>query len=275
MPELDEDGPALLTALAARGIEALPAVWDDDNVDWGLFELVVLRSTWDYAERRGEFLRWVDSLRRVLNPPEVVRWNTDKRYLAELERAGAAVVPTAFIAPGEPFEPPASRFVVKPSVSAGARRAASYVPRDRRAHEHVRALHDAGDVAMIQPYLEQIDRAGETALLYIGGRYSHTIAKAALLTATGPQGDVLYLPETVEAREPSQAERAAAERALAAIPFDMDKLLYGRVDLVPTHEGPVVLEVEVTEPSLYLGYGDDALKRFAAAIAAELQSTSI
>lgn len=267
MPELDEDGPALVAALAERGVTALPAVWDDSRVDWTPFDLVVLRSTWDYAERRSEFLRWIDSLPRVLNSPEVVRWNSDKHYLADIARAGVPLVPTTFVEPGEPFEPPETRFVVKPAVSAGGRRAASYPAGDDRAGTHVRSLHDAGDTAMVQPYLEGIDEAGETALLYVGGAYSHSIQKAALLRGETAAGDVLYLPETIDVREPSSAERAAADLALAATPFEPRAFLYGRVDVVPSDDGPVVLEVELTEPSLYLSYGAGAADRLADAIA--------
>jgi glutathione synthase/RimK-type ligase-like ATP-grasp enzyme len=272
VPELDEDGPALVAALDARGVKGIPAVWDDPSVEWAAVDLVVLRSTWDYAERRGEFLRWVDSLPRVLNSPEVVRWNTDKRYLAELGRVGVSVVPSMFVEPGRKFDPPDVPFVVKPSVSAGGRRAASYAAGDEQAGEHVRSLHEVGATALVQPYLEGIDEAGETALLYVGGRYSHAIRKAALLRgqAAAVEG-VLYLEETIEAREPSSAERATADRALAAMPFAPQELLYARVDLVPTDDGPVALEVELTEPSLYLGYAEGAVDRLAHAIAAALR----
>src|SRR3954466_2027321 len=111
VPELDEDGPALVAALrehgggapalvralGEHGVEPVAAVWDDRAADWARFDLVVLRSTWDYAERRDEFLAWIERLPRVVNPPEVVRWNSDKAYLAELAAAGVAVVPTAFL----------------------------------------------------------------------------------------------------------------------------------------------------------------------------------
>lgn len=267
VPDLDDDELPLVAALSARGVEGVPAVWDDAAVDWPRFDLVVLRSTWDYAERRAEFLRWADSLPDVLNRPEVVRWNTDKRYLAELQGQGVPVVPTAFLEPGEAFEPSDRRFVVKPAVSAGGRRSASYDPHDVRAAEHVRALHAAGDTAMVQPYADEVDEAGETALLYIGGAYSHTVGKDALLAAPPPAGDVLFLPERISPREPSDGERETAERALAALPFSAADLLYARVDLLPSSDGPLVLEVELTEPSLFLRHGAGAVDRFADAIA--------
>lgn len=266
--EGDEDSPALIAALAARGVEAVPKVWDDGAAEWNDFDLVVVRSTWDYAERRDAFLGWAESLARVLNPPAVLRWNTDKRYLRKLGDAGVSVVPTHFLSPGERFDPPERRFVVKPAVSAGSRHSASYEPDQAgEAREHVARLHAMGRTVMVQPYLDGIDSGGETGLVYIGDTYSHAVRKAPLLQPGQPPGDALYLEEQVEAARPSEAERAVADSALDVAP---DGLLYARVDLVPGPEDPLVLEVELTEPSLWLGYAPGATERFADAIATAL-----
>jgi glutathione synthase/RimK-type ligase-like ATP-grasp enzyme len=262
----DEDHPALAQALAERGVEARPAVWDDAGVDWARFDLVVVRSTWDYAERRDAFLAWAASLPRVLNELEVLRWNTDKRYLRELERAGVPVVPTRFLERGEPFEAPEGRFVVKPAVSAGSRHSASYEPGEAaEAGRHVGRLHAMGRTVMVQPYLDGIDSHGETALVYLGGAYSHAVRKAPLLRPGQPPGDALYLEEQVEPADSTQAERSVADAALRLAP---DGLLYARVDLVQDGESPVVLEIELTEPSLWLGYAPGASERFADGISA-------
>jgi glutathione synthase/RimK-type ligase-like ATP-grasp enzyme len=269
--EGDEDSPALIAALSALGIDAVPAVWDDPGVDWGGYDLVVVRSTWDYAESRKAFLSWAEGLPRVLNPLPVLQWNTDKHYLLRLERAGVPVVPTTFVEPGEPFEPPEGRFVVKPAVSAGSRHSASYEPGEAEAaREHIRRLHQMDRSVMVQPYLEAIDESGETAVIYLGGSYSHTVRKAALLRPGQPPGEALYLDEDMQATEPTPAELAVADQALTALASD--NLLLGRVDLVPRDHGPVVLEVELTEPSLYLGYASGATQRFADAIAYALDA---
>ena len=210
VPELDEDGPALVAALRERGVEPVAAVWDDPAVDWARFELVVLRSTWDYAERRDEFLAWIDRLPRVVNPPAVVRWNSDKAYLGELAAAGVPVVPTTFIEPGDALEPFASRFVLKPRISAGGRNTARYEAHELElARRHLEALHAAGRPAMVQPYLDGIDVVGEAALIWIGGEYSHAITKGALLRPGQTPGTGLFLAETIAAREASAAERDA------------------------------------------------------------------
>ena len=261
VPDLDPDDRPLVRALAARGVEAAPAVWDDQSENWAAYDLVVLRSTWDYAEQRDEFLAWARSLARVLNPLEVLEWNTDKRrYLADLERAGVPVVPTEFVAPGEVLEPQAQAFVVKPSVSAGGRRSARFDADEvGAARELVSRIHGDGGTAMVQPYLGDVE---EKALAYVDGSFSHALRRRVPLPSAGERS-VLYLDEQLGPAAATGAERATAEAALARAPGE---LLYGRVDIV---DG-AVLELEVTEPSLYLAFGEGAVDRFAAAIASRL-----
>jgi glutathione synthase/RimK-type ligase-like ATP-grasp enzyme len=265
VPEGDDEAPALTGALARLGVEAVPAVWNDPIVDWAAFDLVVIRSTWDYPARREQFLDWAESLPSVLNAPEVLRWNTDKRYLQGLP---GTAVPTTFIEPGSSFHAPDSSFVVKPSVGAGSIGAARYEGRDSRAEQHVAELHAAGMTVMVQPYVEAVDREGELALIFLGGRFSHAVRKEALLEVGSGPATGLYLEETMNAAEASPRELEIAEQALGAIPFSHEELLYARVDLLP---GPVVLEVELTEPSLFIGYEPEAPGRFADAITAASQ----
>jgi hypothetical protein len=240
----------------------VPAVWDDEAVDWGAFDLVVIRSTWDYPNRRDEFLAWAESLPQVLNPPEVLRWNTDKRYLEQL---GTDAVPSQFVEPGEPFEPPDEPFVVKPAVGAGSIGAARYDGGDERAAEHVAELHVAGKTVLVQPYVQAIDDVGERALIYLAGSFSHTVHKEPILATVAQPGVGLYVEEQLASAEAAADELAISERVLEAIPFERGSLLYARIDLLP---GPLVLEVELTEPSLFIGYAEGAAERFADAIVA-------
>ena len=198
---------------------------------------------------------------RILNSPDVLRWNTDKRYLATL---GPQTIPTNFLEPGQPFVVPGFPFALKPSVGAGSIGAARYDAGDERAQEHVARLHAAGQTVMIQPYVEAVDRDEELALHFVGGDFSHAVRKAAMLPHGGEPGEGLFVEERISATQPSEKESDLAERTLDAVPFPRHELLYARVDLLP---GPVVLEVELTEPSLYLGYAHDAAERFAVAIA--------
>ena len=110
LPEVDPDEQLVLEPLRRRRIEPVAAAWDDPAVDWAAFDLVVIRSTWDYPTRRPEFIAWAQSVPRLVNPADVVAWNTDKRYLRDLTDAGLPVVTTSWIAPGEPIIlPPTGR----------------------------------------------------------------------------------------------------------------------------------------------------------------------
>ena len=261
--ELEEDDRLLLAELG----EGEAVVWDDPAADWDAYDLVVVRSTWDYTDRPAEFLAWADRVgARLRNPPAVLRWNTDKRYLADLDAAGLPVVPTTFLEPGAPIVLGDGPCVVKPAVSAGSRDTARH-DHPRAAAEHVRALLGDGRVAMVQPYVAGIDEAGETALLYFDGRYDHAIRKAPILTGGAPDFDGLFAPESISPREPSAAERAVGDAVVAHVAERFgESLLYARVDLLPAPDGPVVLELELTEPSLFLAHSDGAAARYAEAV---------
>jgi hypothetical protein len=278
---LDEDLPPLQAAMQAVGAHAHIVDWNDAGVDWSAFDIALLRSTWDYIDHLREFLVWVDATARqttLLNSPQVVRWNTDKHYLAQLARAGVPVVPSAFIEPGEDAasalqaflarHPRAPEFVVKPAVGAGSR--------DTQRHSRVQVesaiaqaqqLLTAERSVLLQPYFDSVDRDGETALMYFRGRFSHAIRKAALLppglTASPAVG--LFAPERITPRNPGVDELQVAERVLSALPFAPP--LYARIDLIRDSNGaPTLLELELTEPSLFFAYANGAAERFTAAV---------
>ncbi|MFD7604492.1 RimK family alpha-L-glutamate ligase [Streptomyces mirabilis] len=257
---LDRDLPVLRAALEGAGAEAVVGYWDDPDVDWAAFDLVVIRSTWDYSWRVAEFVAWAErcgKLTRLANPAAVVRWNTDKRYIGDLAEAGVPTVPTHYLAPGAPAEFPDDReYVVKPTSGAGARLAARYRPEEREtALRQLERMHDRGLTAMVQPYLTSIDTAGERALQYYGGRLLHASRKGAVLApGTAYDADKVAHPR-LEPWQPTPAELAVAERALAAVPrrTDGSELLYARVDLVDGDDGnPCVMELELVEPNLFL-----------------------
>ena len=277
---LDDDEPPLLAALAELGLSAAVADWADPSADWGSAELVVVRSTWDYAPRRDEFIGWarrVGAVSRLLNPVEVLEWNTDKRYLRELSDAGLPVVPTAWAEQTADVPAAVERWsgdvVVKPVVSAGARDTARFGPGERAAAaDMARRILTGGRPVMVQPYLARLDDDGETGLVYLDGVFSHAFGKAALLAA-GPLGEGLFAAEAITAREATAEQRAAGDAVVhhAAQRLGMVPL-YARVDLVPDDAGaPLVLELELTEPSLNVGVAEGAAARVAAAIAARVR----
>ena len=286
----DPDMPPLLAALREAGAQVHEVDWDDDDVDWSSYDLALLRSTWDYAHRVQEFLDWaarVAEQTHLQNPLAVIRWNSDKHYLAELARAGVPVVPSTFAEPDDDaaaavdtflanLANPSSSgagaaeagdFVVKPAVGAGSRDAQRHGRADRdQAVAHVRRLLDQRRAVLLQPYLRQVDEHGETALLFFEGEFSHAVRKGPLLRRGEAPTTDLYAKETITPCEASPCELDVARRALAAIPF-AQPLLYARVDLIrDDHGSPVLLELELVEPSVFAGFADGAAERFARAI---------
>jgi glutathione synthase/RimK-type ligase-like ATP-grasp enzyme len=245
-------------------LEAEWAVWDDPSVDWEAFDLVVVRSTWDYQQRRDEFLAWARRVPGLVNPSAVLEWNTDKRYLGDLRGAGLPVVDTTFLEPGEAFTPAGGPYVVKPTVSAGSRDTARFGPgEEERARALVDAIHAGGRTAMVQPYLHSVDTRGETALLFFGGSYSHAIRKGPILTPGAEPTTEVFAAEDISAREPTAAELDLGFLAVEHV----GPLAYTRVDVVEDERGrPVILELELTEPSLFFGHSRGAAQRFADAL---------
>ena len=274
LPDLDPDDRLLLEPLAALGVGADAVVWDDAGVNWGAYDLVVLRSAWDYARRRDEFVAWARTVSRLANPAEVVAWNTDKRYLGELLSAGVPVVPTEWIAPADAWSLPGrGEWVIKPAVSAGSLDTGRYDTADPSHRElaaaHVARLQRAGRLVMVQPFLPSVDTRGETSLLFLGGEYSHAVRKGPMLNGPDAEVDGLYKEEDIQPRQPSEAEVRVGTQALAAVAVGAGRLLYARVDLIASRDDePLLIELELTEPSLFLGTAPGAPERFARAIAA-------
>ncbi|MFB6838018.1 RimK family alpha-L-glutamate ligase [Streptomyces sp. NPDC056361] len=288
---IDYDMPLLLEACAEAGLEAEVCSWDDPDVDWSRFDAVLLRSPWSYVENLPRFLSWcsgVAGVTRLLNPLRVIRWNLDKRYLADLTAAGVPVVPSAFLAPGTAplpalraflaAHPRAAEIVVKPTVGAYSRHVQRF-PRTQEAEAAgwIAELHGQGHHVILQPYLDSVDHDGETNLIYFDGVYSHAIRKRALL---GPDGTVgVPTLDARSARHAREDERSVASAALAASADLLDlrgPLLYGRVDLVRGADGaPVVLELELCEPSLSMPFSASSADRFVRAIAARLADPAL
>lgn len=267
---IDADLPLLAGALRDRGSRVDVAAWTDD-LDWSGFDLVVIRSCWDYVPRRAEFLAWARRLPAVANPADLLEWNTDKTYLRELAADGVPVIPTGWAPqPTQPLpESPSGEWVVKPTVSAGSRDTARWSSRDE-VDAHVAELQRSGRTAMVQPYVASVDAEGETALLYLRGTFSHAVRKGPLLVAGEGVRQSRNSRKDLSAVEAGQAQLDVAEAALASAASRVGLTappLYARVDVVRGPQGhPLLLELELTEPSLFIPQCLPAAGRFAAAV---------
>lgn len=276
----DRDTAPLCDALASIGISGEHVAWDDPTVSWARFDAAVLRSPWDYTQRRPAFIDWARRAARatpVINPAHAIAWNTDKRYLAELAGSGVAVVESRFVPPGQPLAslPDWPEFVIKPTVAAGSSGAARFTSgQHASALAHAHALQAEGAHLMLQPYLADVDAVGETALVYFDGVFSHAVRKAALLGADGSRRCSQSHPDVIQPCQADADQRVLAEAVLAEAGRLLDlprPLAYARIDLLPSPDGPQLLELELTEPSVFLELGEGAAGRMAAAIQARLR----
>lgn len=277
----DYDTPPLLAALQDRGISAEPVVWHDETVDLAEFDLLVIRSPWDYPDRPSEFHDWLDRAQaatRVVNDPATMRWNLNKTYLADLEHAGIRVVPTVYATTVDAARAALTtheRVVVKPTVSAGARDTGLFEASDPRALALAERIIAAGGTAMIQPEVPELTAGREKALYAIDGIFTHAIAKGALLETGGGFLGGVYIehPELVPSTD---AERAFADDVIRAVreATGAETPLYARIDTVASEEyGLCVLEVELVEPALNLHVAPEVAAIVADAIVRTATST--
>jgi hypothetical protein len=274
-PELTEDDALFARALESRGVRVGAASWDDPAVAWDSAAAVVIRSTWDYHLRLGEFLRWVDRVAaatKLHNDARIVRWNSHKRYLDELAKREIRVIDTVFADAGSRLDVALmarahgwSDVVVKPSVSASAHETRRFAADEHEeAQAHLERLLATRDV-MVQPYLTALAERGELSLLYARGRFSHAVRRRSALVDAGSMPKSATAPASDAARRFAYRVLSAATDAVGLRPND---LLYARVDLAETGaDSHQLLELELVEPSLFLLHAPDAAEHFAEALA--------
>jgi glutathione synthase/RimK-type ligase-like ATP-grasp enzyme len=257
-------------ALRAAGVSTDVVSWDEDR-DWGAYELVVVRTPWDYFGRVTQFLDWAARVERetsLVNPADVLRWNSHKGYLAEFTAKSVPTVPTRLV-PGPSTdvadqirEVPWEEIVVKPAVDGGARHAWRGLRDDPSLSRVAERLTDHGDV-VVQPFVPAIVD-GERSLVFLGGRFSHAVRK---VPKAGDYRSQRHLGGREVDHEPDSAELQVALAAMAAAP---GRLTYARVDLVEWEGAPVLIELEVIEPDLFLRDVPERVDRFVEVVRDEL-----
>lgn len=290
LPNLSEDEQGLPDALRDRGIEPVVAVWSDPSVNWGQSDLTVVRSVRDYAKAPKQFMKWAYSVPRIANSAKTMEWNMDKHYMQALEKLGLPVIPTVWLEPEQRLSkqqihsrfPSYGDFVIKPAVSSGGRGTGRYTATDATSRGeailHAQYELNAGRSVMVQRYLEDIDVAGETSLVYLNGLASYQVEKDPMLHPryrnTSEAGVVEEVVRATEASEETWRWGERIRRALHAHIKNMsgrdELLLFNRVDLVrgapDSEEEFYVMEVSLIDGQLYLSQDEDHLTRFADAI---------
>jgi hypothetical protein len=263
--------------LIQRSIDVQEVPWRSASVDWNVFDLVVIRSPWDYQQAPSEFLAVLDQIESssatLLNSIATVRWNMRKTYLKDIEAAGGTIVPTKWLESPTVdqlknlFEDLQSeQIVVKPVVGANADHAYWLRPASDYQTFDAAAKVFQSSIALAQPFVESIQSFGEVSLIFFEETFSHAVLKT-------PKADDFRVQEehggVIQRWQPDQTLIAFAQKCLSACP---EKTLYSRVDIVFLSDNqPAVMEIELIEPSLYLTYCEESAERFADAIVRTMQ----
>lgn len=278
---MDQDEAVVAAALHDRGVAVDEVEWHDDAADWGAYDAVVIRSTWDYTQDVDAFVAWAQRVEatgtQLHNSAEVVRWNTHKGYLIELEERGAPIVPTAWLGQGDEVdlaELAHSRgwdgVVAKPAIGAGAEGLLVVPPgTDPTGHQTAfDALVAAGD-AMVQPFVRSIRTAGELSVIVVDGTVSHAVRKLP------DAGEIRTQVEFGAAYTAEEADADAVGLAEWLVEATGHDLLYARVDLLADDDGTWMLgELEAVEPALYFAWADGSQERFADALLGRMTTTT-
>ena len=265
LPGVHPDDVQLASSLSALGIEPVAVDWADPAVDWHGFDAVLIRTTWDYFQRYGEFLRWLDALPvPTINAVPLLRWNSDKRYLLELERLGVDIVPARVASlaalPGLLAGMSGQDLVVKPTVSGGAWNTVRGIAGDATFERAVSAL-PADCEYIVQAFVPEVARDGEWSLLFFDGEFSHAVLKRA---SSGEFRVQSQFGGSVDPLEPDAQMLASARQVLGAVAaLGFADHAYARVDGVVVDGRFRLMELEMIEPALFLSQRPDAAGRFA------------
>ena len=261
-PDLLEEGPLLIGALADVGLAAETVVWNDPGVRWMDYDLVLANGIWDNIRHVEEFVRWTEMVERdgvrVVNSPTTLRWNLDKRYLRQLAAAGVPVVSTTWVEHPSALELD-GEVVVKPTISGGGHHTARYQPHEHdAARRHVEDLLASGRVAMVQPYQPAVDEEGEVGLIFLGGTFSHAIHKDPMIRRGAGPVDDLIDNQVVVPTTPTDHQVGLGRQAVAAAEAILGPTTYARVDTVAGAGGePLLLELELLDPLLFFAWQPD------------------
>ena len=275
LPGWEKDDRPFHQALREKGAEVNILPWTDSEIDWSAFDAVLIRTTWDYWDVRDAFVEWAKKVEQgtlLFNPSSVVSWNTDKRYLLELEGCGFPLAPSRFITQWSEEDEawitnfPWQRGFIKPVVGANASDTLRFDATDwKQARAHIQSVLPKSGV-IIQPYLETVETEGEVSLIYFDGAFSHGVRKIPVPGDFRVQddhgaSDHPFLPSEEE-RKAGQETIRAAERSCGL----RNPLLYARVDLLRSEGEWVLNELELVEPSLFFRHCSEGASSFAEAL---------
>jgi len=265
-PDIHLDDKPLATSLRRFGVETIACIWNDPAVDWAKFDAVLIRSIWDYFKHYASFKKWLAQLPvSTINNKELLLWNSDKRYLVELEKYGVPIIPTQIVSASQLQSTlatmPGREVVIKPTVSGTAWHTVRGVAGEPAFDQIVAQLPPDFDY-LVQPYVPEIASEGEWSLLFFDGEYSHAVIKRPKAGDYRVQSD--YGGISLAAEPDAELIASAGSVLEAAAAIGHADVAYARIDGVVSQGQFLLMELEMIEPFLHLGNRADASERFAA-----------
>lgn len=265
------EGKVLRAFLQEKALEASLQIWDDNQVDWSEFDFIVVRSPWDYIDKIEAFKAWLDKLEQlgshVLNPINMMRWNSDKIYLREMQEAGVNMIPTVWLEQNSPFKPEeifqqlgVDQIVVKPRVSGGAKDTHAFSKEDKTKISKVKKLLKQKP-CMAQPFMKEIQTQGEWSFLFFNGKYSHTVLKT-------PRSGEFKVHFSEQISEPPKNLLDTAQFIVNRFAKDC---LYTRVDGLEVNGNFMLMELELIEPYLFFEISKGSIERYYEALSTLMQ----
>jgi len=278
-PNLSKDDQLAIQPLFQLGYQVFPLIWDNPLESAEIFDALIFRSCWNYHRKFSQFLSWVEQLKRlnipILNPVDISLWNLDKKYLLELENKGILIPQTYSISRAAPLNEQtiksilkkidASHLVIKPSVSLNGHDTYLLPSHDEQAI--IKALNSlpAEHDILVQEFIPEIKSSEEISLIFFNNKFSHAIRK------TPSQQEFRIHSEYGGSRSPFQPDLALIQQGEKILETVGQRLLFSRVDVIENKNGAVLIELEIIDPMLFLGYSPQAPQRFAEEIANSLK----
>lgn len=273
---IENENVLLLEFLQSKGLNIQKEIWDDSQVDWAAYDLAVLKAPWDYFDKFPQFSQWLNHLEnlgvRLLNPTDIVRWNSDKHYLRDIAEAGLEIIPTLFLQKGEQLNLTASfdhfksdKLILKPAVSGAAKN--TFVLKKGKLEPNLPELQALleEESYLLQPFLNEIQDEGEWSFVFFGGRYSHCLLK------TAKSGDFRVQHVHGGAVHAKEAPKELLQLAQQYIDSFAKGCLYARVDGVRLNGAFALMELELIEPYLYLFTHQQGFENYYQALAGLLE----
>ena len=263
----ENEDDVLIRYLQSKGLTLEKTIWNNPAINWESYDLVLLKSPWDYFNLIDDFYQWLTAMEnkkvKLINPIPTIKWNADKHYLKDIEEGGLKIAPCVFLEKGKKVNLNdyfitlnAEKLIVKPAVSGGSKNTFKISAQNvEEVNQHLQVLLDVEDF-IVQPFLNEIEEEGEWSFLFFGGKFSHALLKKA------KAGDFRVQHVFGGTIHPHQPSEELIEKAQSYVDQFAKGCLYARVDGVIVNQQFLLMELELIEPFLFLDTNKQSLENY-------------